>query len=1211
MGSENAPKEQDSSPAAAQGTFEGFLTTLLADVQRQILSEASRRGIAGDRLPLRAPPHKSSLVPGSVGQEAGSDRRSSSSLRKSVTFDEDYNGVLKSASCEILLPSDILVVPVESDVNGHTADSELVTRLTAHSPALPNGSNNGEVLKAGRSNDRLTLQTVLTQETDAAGELSEAVGKRFSRESAASKASSQGIPGHSDTQSTTMTELDSRYNKSHSLDAEYACVHSLPVDWPQSLKLREDLDRIVPADAQGEVDFVNQFLQMKTPNRGGDRDEALEVDWFEIGKVMSTKISKTVSAAHRQMWTFVCHPSSYPRMFMDVLSLPFLTMDMIMIPFMLSFETMGETQEFSRVFGMLSVSYWSLDMVFGFRTGYFTNGELEMRPQLIMRRYLSTFFVLDLLLVILDATSLAFSLQENADNDTSSSSAKLGRLLKLGRIMRVIGVLRVLRVSERFSRLTEQLAPFGMGAFMVIIQVIKYLTMIAWLNHLLSCVWHAIGRYAASDTGVRWTTNPVVNLPIQKTYMEMSTVFRYTTALHWALAQTALGSMELMPMNSSERVFTIFCYLIGLVVFSTLVSLMSASLVDWTAECREQQKRLQVLRSYLRQTGMNRKLAVTVQKQVLNRMRTPKPINFKDVEVFSFLSLELRRDLRVELCMPHLKHQPIWRFWQQIDDYVMRQFCDSGVDFLTKAPGDTLFLAGDRADGAILLTSGEITYTQRPGSAPVRSESTTTVLDGTWLCEAALFCEWLHMGTAEVSALAHVLHVDAAETVKIWRGQRTFKLFAYEYGRIFTKRVNNSAPPGNPFPTDLHIAGCNFADIVTELPSQLRVLVGLFTLELVELEGDLRGDNSAMRDLTDDVCDEKCLLAMNSHAEIERRVLVTCMEIRNRDRKILCRLGKVSEEFLVSNICCELPGAKQRLSENPEAVALGLLKKELRPFSQNLLCEHVSRTTGTGMSNSSRITTKYSRTIMVCTLNSKAKLWPHKCLKYRPGTEVPVFLRDVFLLTAEQGRRASLFAWLTEGQLQEVQMMDADGGDNLHYLMNSLVINERSYEEANRTFADSGDPLIVMSPGLSMEKIQFQTNEASAVVPTRRRQGMRSLSDQDDPTRSSIAQKSKLYKRERATSTISASGYDKEDSLLEHAENPEDRSAKRNGVSNRKLSEAPSIVTMVSHESKELRVLMDRHQSSGSTASLQSEDKMAYLISMHDRVDSEAELCDL
>merc|ERR1719203_1334715 len=98
-----------------------------------------------------------------------------------------------------------------------------------------------------------------------------------------------------------------------------------------------------------------------------------------------------------------------------------------------------------------------------------------------------------------------------------------------------------------------------------------------WMNHILACVWFAIGRYAPSDTGARWVEQAFGD----DIYLHAGRTFQYSSAIHWSIAQTTLGAMEVVSVNTVERTFNVACLLVGLFFGSSLISSLSAGMIEF------------------------------------------------------------------------------------------------------------------------------------------------------------------------------------------------------------------------------------------------------------------------------------------------------------------------------------------------------------------------------------------------------------------------------------------------------------------------------------------------------------------------------------------------------------------------------------------------------------------------------------------------------
>eukprot|EP00421_Protoceratium_reticulatum_P011917 CAMPEP_0168400402 /NCGR_PEP_ID=MMETSP0228-20121227/22580_1 /TAXON_ID=133427 /ORGANISM="Protoceratium reticulatum, Strain CCCM 535 (=CCMP 1889)" /LENGTH=422 /DNA_ID=CAMNT_0008413943 /DNA_START=91 /DNA_END=1356 /DNA_ORIENTATION=+ len=403
-------------------------------------------------------------------------------------------------------------------------------------------------------------------------------------------------------------------------------------------------------------------------------------------------------------------------------------------------------------FGTLfTLSFWSLDILLNFRTGFYRFGELELRPGAIARRYARTWLLPDLLLVLTDLVSVISNLAEG-ESASKADGVKVLRVVKAGRILRILGVIRMAHFFDVISRIVDK-HQFNSDTFYFGGEVAFILLTILWLNHVVCCGFYLLGRAAPSDTGITWLDMPISSLGDQ-TYAESGFWYQYLTALHWSVSQMTPGSMQVSPVNSLERQFNIVCLIFGMIIFTTLVSSLSAKMMHVKMQVQDQKRRLMVLRNFLRSSPVSSQLAVSVQKQAAERLRgNRRPLTLKEVPAIGLLSLYLRTELQLELCWPQLQCHPLLRVFEHVDNYAVRKLCREAVEFLVLSPGDSLFQPGHEASAAYVLSSGKMSYTQEPSTSPVEHEVTVEATAGQWLCEAALWSFWLHVGTAEAASV--------------------------------------------------------------------------------------------------------------------------------------------------------------------------------------------------------------------------------------------------------------------------------------------------------------------------------------------------------------------------------------------------------------------------------------------------------------------------
>eukprot|EP00971_Amphidinium_carterae_P153157 3035901-Amphidinium_carterae.1 len=115
-------------------------------------------------------------------------------------------------------------------------------------------------------------------------------------------------------------------------------------------------------------------------------------------------------------------------------------------------------------------------------------------------------------------------------------------------------------------------------------RIVSIIAIIVWINHMMCCGWFAIGINAPSDTGDRWVDNDflsqVEHSKLKAPELE-DLMYQYWTTFHWSLTQITLGATEVVSGNTVERIYTVICLVFGLLFGSTLVSSLSATMVEF------------------------------------------------------------------------------------------------------------------------------------------------------------------------------------------------------------------------------------------------------------------------------------------------------------------------------------------------------------------------------------------------------------------------------------------------------------------------------------------------------------------------------------------------------------------------------------------------------------------------------------------------------
>jgi len=428
-------------------------------------------------------------------------------------------------------------------------------------------------------------------------------------------------------------------------------------------------------------------------------------------------------------------PSCTRRMVWDSLCFFAMGWDVLLLP-MQAFE-MPETDAM-RVIDWMWTTFWSLDLVFSFFVGHHTAGRLEMRMRKVAKRYLRTWFVMDVIIVTID---WVVNLQILEGSVNLFGIARLGKAFRVARVLRMFKLLRMLKVMSLAAEFSEMLRS---ETLLTIFDIVKVTILIAMVNHCIACVWYAIGTSGICI--MDW-----VKVFEEAAGLDPDLAYRYSTSLHWSLTQFTPASMEVYPRNSVERFFAVGVILFALVSFSSFISSMTAAMTHLRKINEESARQQEYLRRYLADNRVpfdlgNRLIAALKQRNRTQKFR----VHEIDIKGFSDLPESLVLDLHTSIYLPLLLRHPFFYLHHLVDEHGISLVCHKAVSQKSLMIGQELFSPGGEAASMVFITHGQLSYQILHDS---EDESTTRVGADDWLCEMALWLQWRHRGclTAHVN----------------------------------------------------------------------------------------------------------------------------------------------------------------------------------------------------------------------------------------------------------------------------------------------------------------------------------------------------------------------------------------------------------------------------------------------------------------------------
>eukprot|EP00928_Gymnodinium_smaydae_P031640 TRINITY_DN23161_c0_g1_i1.p1 TRINITY_DN23161_c0_g1~~TRINITY_DN23161_c0_g1_i1.p1 ORF type:complete len:741 (+),score=99.28 TRINITY_DN23161_c0_g1_i1:333-2225(+) len=465
------------------------------------------------------------------------------------------------------------------------------------------------------------------------------------------------------------------------------------------------------------------------------RSNARLTQVFNLTDYDDNDLAAELSGLHR----FLINPGSNRRMVWDLFGALLLAYDFVIIPM----QVFGEpTNVFSLCMEWVTSLFWTADLISCFFTGYVHKGVSIMEPSMIIRNYLRTWFFADCIVVLPDWIFTILSMVGSSDIQ--------GNHVKTLRYLRGIRIIRLTRLAK-LRRIFEQLSDRVNSEFVfIIVKIVKLLLFMVAVNHYICCMWFLIST-SANDSGLdSWV--------VHGGFDKLSYWYQYLTSLHWSLTQFTPGSMSVQPMNSGERGFSILVLLSGMVIFSSFISSITAAMTQLRGLKEYHNRQFWLLRRYLRQNNVPRKLSIRIHRFVEYAMRhTSNQVPKSDVKAILLLSDQLRNELECLTSMRHLTSHPLFKKISESHLVVMRRlFSTTGQVCI--ASGDALFYIGDEPTHMHSIAYGEVQY--YPGH-PLGEQR--QAVGGDWASEHIMWMKWTYVGTLQAQTEVDLITVNAEQ----------------------------------------------------------------------------------------------------------------------------------------------------------------------------------------------------------------------------------------------------------------------------------------------------------------------------------------------------------------------------------------------------------------------------------------------------------------
>mmetsp|Transcript_30570 Transcript_30570/g.71398 ORF Transcript_30570/g.71398 Transcript_30570/m.71398 type:complete len:335 (-) Transcript_30570:59-1063(-) len=287
-----------------------------------------------------------------------------------------------------------------------------------------------------------------------------------------------------------------------------------------------------------------------------------------------------------------------------------------------------------------------------------------------------------------------------------------------------------------------------------------------------------------------------------------------------------------------------------------------------------------------------------------------------------------------------------------------------------------------------------------------------------WLCEAALWCSWIHVGTARALSDCALFAMTPQGLLDILSKFRLVAGITSQYGRNYHARVVAAVPPFVPhLPDDIGVPECNRAALLSQE-------VGLGLLERARERGDIALTEQQYIGLEQELRDGKCTLEYVPGSGVVRRIVSVVVVCLHHDDMILVQVGTIDRGH--SRIHCQLPGVKLATGELSATALKRIFANELKLFAgeTSVSAARTVHTTVTTESATFGIKTLYCRTEFHMDLKCNDPISRITPLQEDRGPVVTMQGREVELdiRVMQNDTQAYLCTWVQEDDLQDMNL---------------------------------------------------------------------------------------------------------------------------------------------------------------------------------------------
>ena len=386
------------------------------------------------------------------------------------------------------------------------------------------------------------------------------------------------------------------------------------------------------------------------------------------------------------------------------------------VPYSLAFasDSVGLSWTPYEIWGLCLDGLLFLDIGLTFVTAIDDKGLMVTEFREIANQYMRSWFLLD----VAGTFPFDYVLQAVLSATMQSSSA-----LQLFRVLKLVKMMRLLRTAKFFARLNQLSRTARFVGSAKIIAVFKAIFLLTFTAHTMGSFFTMI-----LQNGPNWLNN------YRNGELVDSDVYsRYIVSLYWAtVSLTTMGYGDVVPANTSERLFCIFVALIGGCVFSFCIGSISSLITEVKGADHAYRARVRAIGEYLDFRGISPGLKRRIRAHCAHSwIKSGAP--YDEETVLGDLNPEMRTRVLREIGAAAQRDVAVLEgLEEECAGYIFTRL--HLVDF---EPNETIYSRGDPASQMFIVVRGTVALLQSPTPLRTTASLNTSVMENITLAGIA------------------------------------------------------------------------------------------------------------------------------------------------------------------------------------------------------------------------------------------------------------------------------------------------------------------------------------------------------------------------------------------------------------------------------------------------------------------------------------------